>query len=335
MKRAIILLTVIVVSACAHGRSGTAADTGAASGAATGAPSQSVSFDDIASISERQFIEDLGALGTFDQTAGHFDPSGPITRAQYVRWLVRANNAIWFDQPSLQIKLAEGPPASFPDVPQSDADFPYVQGVDNAGFAIGFRDKRFHPSAALTHEQLLAIKESVDRGGYNSLFAPGQDFAWYRPHLPWKDADRITPDFRPLIATLMNDSDNMAGVKMYERRDFDTGGPDVRRNCDAPPADARYACPSRSQSVEDGKACDASGYLDTCTSHGGGGSAPTRRRPEPSAYRHVKPIRRGTPANRRAQLVGRTQSDSGGVGSDVTSGLRRGRRLPRKHCDRW
>ncbi len=224
MKRAIILLTVIVVSACAHGRSGTAADTGAASGAATGAPSQSVSFDDIASISERQFIEDLGALGTFDQTAGHFDPSGPITRAQYVRWLVRANNAIWFDQPSLQIKLAEGPPASFPDVPQSDADFPYVQGVDNAGFAIGFRDKRFHPSAALTHEQLLAIKESVDRGGYNSLFAPGQDFAWYRPHLPWKDADRITPDFRPLIATLMNDSDNMAGVKMYERRDFDTVG---------------------------------------------------------------------------------------------------------------
>jgi len=109
-------------------------------------------------------------------------------------------------------------------VPQSDADFPYVQGVDNAGFAIGFRDKRFHPSAALTHEQLLAIKESVDRGGYNSLFAPGQDFAWYRPHLPWKDADRITPDFRPLIATLMNDSDNMAGVKMYERRDFDTVG---------------------------------------------------------------------------------------------------------------
>jgi len=87
-----------------------------------------------------------GALGTFDQTAGHFDPSGPITRAQYVRWLVRANNAIWFDQPSLQIKLAEGPPASFPDVPQSDADFPYVQGVDNAGFAIDFRDKRFHPA---------------------------------------------------------------------------------------------------------------------------------------------------------------------------------------------
>jgi hypothetical protein len=163
VKRAIILLTVLVVSACAHGRSGTAADTGAASGAATGAPSQSVSFDDIASISERQFIEDLGALGTFDQTAGHFDPSGPITRAQYVRWLVRANNAIWFDQPSLQIKLAEGPPASFPDVPQSDADFPYVQGVDNAGFAIGFRDKRFHPSAALTHEQLLAIKERGPR----------------------------------------------------------------------------------------------------------------------------------------------------------------------------
>lgn len=77
-------------------------------------------------------------------------------------------------------------------------------------------------------------------------------------------------------------------------------------NCDAPPADARYACPSRSQSVEDGKACDASGYLDTCTSHGGGGSAATRRRPEPAAYRHVKPIRRDTPANRRAQLVGRT-----------------------------
>lgn len=114
MKRALLLLTVLVVSACAHGRSGTAADTGAASGAATGALSQSVSFDDIASISERQFIEDLAALGTFDQTAGHFDPSGPITRAQYVRWLVRANNAIWFDQPSLQLNLRKGPRQVFP-----------------------------------------------------------------------------------------------------------------------------------------------------------------------------------------------------------------------------
>ncbi len=127
-----------------------------------------------------------------------------------MRWLVRGDNAIWFDQPSLQIKPAEGPPVTFPDVPQGNPNFAYIQGIDNAGFAIGFRDKRFHPNDPLTHEQLLAIKESVDRGGYDSLFAPGH-IGFAASSLPaWKDADRVIPDFLPLIATLKND-DNNAG----------------------------------------------------------------------------------------------------------------------------
>ncbi len=217
MKRTIGLLAVIAIAACSQrGSSGTATTSTTASTAAAtpgtavtpGAAMPSVSFDDISAIAERRYIEDIGALGVFDMSTGSFNPSGTISRAEYVRWLVRANNAIWFDQPSLQIRPAEGPPATFPDVPQSQRNFAYIQGIDNAGFAIGFRDKRFHPNELLTHEQLLAIKESVDRGGYDHIFAPGSLAEGNWSGQSWKDRDRVTPDFRPLIATLVNDDKN-------------------------------------------------------------------------------------------------------------------------------
>lgn len=211
MKRTIALLATIAFAACSHRASSVTATNSAATPSiaeTTGAAMQSVSFDDISIIPERQYIEDLGALGVFEAATGKFNPSGTISRADYVRWLIRANNAIWFDQPSLQIRPAEGPPATFPDVPQSARNFAYIQGIDNAGFAVGFRDKRFHADDLLTHEQLLAIKESVDRGGYDHIFAPGgpAEGTWFQQ--PWKDHDRVTPDFRPLIATLVNDDQN-------------------------------------------------------------------------------------------------------------------------------
>lgn len=189
-----------------------------------------VAFDDIDNIPERQYIVDLARLNVFDATSGHFNPATSISRGDYSRWLFKANNAIWWDHPSFQIRPAEGRKATFRDVPASDANFVYIQGFNDAGFAIGFDDKYFHPNAALTHEQLLAIKESVDRGGYDHYMKStahageptGLDHVTGLPD--WKDIDQVKPEFRPLIATLVNDDHQTTTFGLFKGRDLGTIG---------------------------------------------------------------------------------------------------------------
>lgn len=139
--------------------------------AATVAPSsspkiavQSVAFTDIKGDFGEQQIKDDAAAGVLDQTSGMFKPDAPITRAEFVRWLVKANNAYAKDQLSKQIRLAHTGPAMFVDMPPSNADYQYVQGLANAGYVIGINKNHFAPNRALTREELIAIKAPVDEG---------------------------------------------------------------------------------------------------------------------------------------------------------------------------
>jgi outer membrane murein-binding lipoprotein Lpp len=141
----------------------------------TASPAQ-VAFDDIKGSAAEKEIAQLAQLEVFDTTTGNkFNPSQPITRAEFVRWLVRANNAIWFDQIDKTIRLAEGGEATFADVPPTHPDFRYIQGMANAGIAVGYDEKNFKPDQPLTREQMIAIKIGLDKGGIeNAILDPSK-----------------------------------------------------------------------------------------------------------------------------------------------------------------
>lgn len=179
---AAILAAVAVTSACSGGNGSSSASPqpspsasvvvapsptlagSPAPTATTAVATQTVSFTDINGDFGEQAIKDEASLGILDSTSGSFKPNAPITRAQFVRWLVKAINVYFKDTPSKQIRLAKTGPAQFVDVPVSNADFPYIQGLANAGYVIGIDKKHFAPNMTLTREQLIAIKAPVDEG---------------------------------------------------------------------------------------------------------------------------------------------------------------------------
>ncbi|WP_414528382.1 S-layer homology domain-containing protein [Nodularia chucula] len=136
---------------------------------------KSQQFDDLnqAPPEMRPAIQDLAALGVLslkseDSVNQSFEPSKNITRREYARWLVAANNAMYVNNPAKQIRLAlTSTQPSFSDVPANDPDFPVIQGLAEAGLipsplsgdstAVSFR-----PDAPLTREQLILWKIPLD-----------------------------------------------------------------------------------------------------------------------------------------------------------------------------
>lgn len=155
-----------------------------------------VGYTDLASTFGEKQITDLAALGVFGTPNGTFNPNGTITRGDFVKWLVLANNGIFANLPSKQIHPSQSTSSSYPDVATSHADFAYIQGLYDAGFAVGFPDKTFKPDDVLTHEQMIAIKESVDRGGVQSYYIAN----WDSTMPDWKDKNQINKIFRGAIA---------------------------------------------------------------------------------------------------------------------------------------
>ncbi|HEY9649736.1 MAG TPA: S-layer homology domain-containing protein [Coleofasciculaceae cyanobacterium] len=127
----------------------------------------------------RQQIEDLTALGvltvtpsgakTSSETSGtQFEANKVITRREFARWLVAANNQIYANRPGQQIRLAsDASQPAFQDVPRSNPDFQSIQALAEAGLipspltgdstAVLFR-----PDAPLTRENLILWKVPLD-----------------------------------------------------------------------------------------------------------------------------------------------------------------------------
>jgi hypothetical protein len=171
-----------------------------------------IGFDDIQGVFGEKEITQLSQLGVFEPASGKFNPQQTITRAEFVRLLVRANNAIWFDQSDKMVRPAEGGAATFPDVPTSHPDFRYIQGMINAGFAVGFDEKAFKPDEPLTREQMVAIKIGVDKGGLEDIILkPAEKIMntasmdekalksnTLASHVPdWTDRNQISKQFIP------------------------------------------------------------------------------------------------------------------------------------------
>lgn len=127
----------------------------------------------------RESVEDLAALGVLtltpsstktnsDITQNQFEPNKTITRREYARWLVAANNKIYANKPGLQIRLAAttDQPA-FQDIPKSDPDFPTIQALADAGLIPSplsgdATAVQFRPDAPLTRENLILWKVPLD-----------------------------------------------------------------------------------------------------------------------------------------------------------------------------
>jgi hypothetical protein len=153
----------VAASPAAAATTAAAAPAAVATPTPTPNPTASVRFTDISGIFAENAIKQEATLGVFDATAGKFNPYNSVPRAEYVRWLVVANNIYFKGQPDKQIRLAEANSSqSFVDVPKSNPDFKYIQGMANSGFVIGVDKNHFAPSRSLTREEMIAILMSRD-----------------------------------------------------------------------------------------------------------------------------------------------------------------------------
>src|SRR5262249_41142818 len=80
-----------------------------------------------------------------------------------------------------------GTKPAFTDVPNSDPDFKYIEGMNDAGWSIGFKDGTFRPDAQLTREQMISIKTPLDKP-----FKPTGDLGFT---MKWTDYEKISKDF--------------------------------------------------------------------------------------------------------------------------------------------
>ncbi|GAC1499691.1 MAG: hypothetical protein NVS2B14_12940 [Chamaesiphon sp.] len=196
----------------------TASDVGNATQEASSA-TQTSDFNDLDKVPTqlRQYVEDLSALGVLtpdkagsksNSPAGVlFEPNKIISRRQYTQWLVAANNQIYSNSPSKQIRLTstDTQPA-FQDVPRTDSDFPVIQGLAEAGLipsplsgdttAVLFR-----PDAPLTREDLILWKAPLDtRQALPSVSIDAVKQSW-----GFQDTARIDPKaLRAVLADFQN-----------------------------------------------------------------------------------------------------------------------------------
>ncbi|WP_293351142.1 MULTISPECIES: S-layer homology domain-containing protein [unclassified Microcoleus] len=96
------------------------------------------------------------------------EPNKIVTRREYARWLVAANNQIYASRQAKQIRLAvESSEPAFSDIPKTDPDFAAIQGLAEAGLissslAGETKDMKFRPDAPLTRETMILWKVPLD-----------------------------------------------------------------------------------------------------------------------------------------------------------------------------
>ena len=125
----------------------------------------------------RRPIEDLGKLGVLSidnkvvgnnqQTKNYsaqikkLEPNKIIARRDFARWLLTGNNVMYANKQAKKIRLpSPGSQPIFKDVPPTDVDFPFIQGLAEAGIIASslsgdVMEILFRPDAPLTRENLL------------------------------------------------------------------------------------------------------------------------------------------------------------------------------------
>jgi S-layer homology domain len=155
----------------------------------------------------RTYIQDLAQLGVFSSKESTFKPNQAITRREFARWLVAANNLIYGDRPTQQIRLGvSSDQPAFQDVPRSDPDFAAIQGLAKAGLIPSplsgdATTVTFRPDAPLTRENLLLWKVPTDtRQSLPNASVEAVQQSW-----GFQDAARIDPKaLRAVLADYQN-----------------------------------------------------------------------------------------------------------------------------------
>ncbi|PSB09354.1 S-layer protein [filamentous cyanobacterium CCP2] len=175
------------------------------------ASSSSQAFADIdqAPPELQPYITDLQALGALSVAAdgSDFAPNQTITRREYARWLVQANNLIYANQPSRKIRLGvSSDQPAFQDVPTTDPDFDAIQGLANAGLipsplSGNATEVTFRPDAPLTREDLILWKAPID----SRQALPNASIDAVQQTWGFQDTARISPEaLRAVLADFQN-----------------------------------------------------------------------------------------------------------------------------------
>lgn len=134
-------------------------------------------FADLDQVPEhlQQPLESVAALSILTPFTGKenvelskFAPNEVVTRGEYARWLITANNRYYSDQPGQKIYLATktNQPA-FKDVNKNHPDFEEIQSLAEAGLIPSRLTEDstkllFRPDAPLTREDLITWKVPLD-----------------------------------------------------------------------------------------------------------------------------------------------------------------------------
>nr|WP_174783593.1 S-layer homology domain-containing protein [Dolichospermum sp. UHCC 0259] len=157
----------------------------------------------------RAHIQDLATLGvlSIEPKTNEFLPDKIITRREYARWLVAANNAMYANNPAKQIRLAAtSTQPAFRDILTKDPDFPVIQGLAEAGLIPSALSGDatavlFRPDAPLTREQLILWKVPLD----TRQALPAANLEAVKQTWGFQDAGNIEPKaLRAVLADFQN-----------------------------------------------------------------------------------------------------------------------------------
>ena len=134
-------------------------------------------FTDLDEVPEQlqQPLKSVSALGILTPYTGDanveltkFAPNQTITRGEYARWLLAANNRFYSDNPGKKIYVAaKNAEPAFKDVPPSHPDFVAIQSLAEAGLipsrlSDDSTNLLFRPDAPLIREDLVTWKVPLD-----------------------------------------------------------------------------------------------------------------------------------------------------------------------------
>ncbi|TAF06345.1 MAG: S-layer homology domain-containing protein [Nostocales cyanobacterium] len=182
--------------------------------------SASQEFNDLNKITPewRKQIQDLATLGVLSiesksinnnspATNNQFEPDKIITRREYARWLVAANNVMYANNPAKKIRLASASTQpTFRDVLPKDPDFPAIQGLAEAGLIPSSLSGDttavlFRPDAPLTRENLLMWKVPLD----TRQALPAANLEAVKQTWGFQDTEKIDPKaLRAILADFQN-----------------------------------------------------------------------------------------------------------------------------------
>ncbi|MDJ0742903.1 MAG: S-layer homology domain-containing protein [Xenococcaceae cyanobacterium MO_167.B27] len=183
-------------------------------------------FSDLDQVPEqlRQAVQQVAALDILtpylqEGQITKFAPNEPITRRDYARWLVAANNTYYGQSPGKKIRLGTpGSQLAFKDIEPNDPDFAAIQGLAEAGLIPSVLTQEndnllFQPDAPLTREDLLAWKVPLDiRKALPKASMENIKESW-----GFQDTTNIsTPSLRALLADFENgDRSNVRRIFGY------------------------------------------------------------------------------------------------------------------------